>query len=183
MVKKLKLRDTDVKKPLSNSRHELFCQIYTSESEFFGNGTHSYAQAYDKDVKERKDASACAISANALLKNPMILQRINYLLNSQVGFNDVNTDKQLAFLIMQSADLRVKLAAIREYNQLKGRIKRKLEVSLVDKSDDELNAELAALEREQAEAEILLAQRQGQPVNVGGMPILTKEQKEAMQSQ
>jgi len=38
------------------------------------------------------------------------------------GFNDENVDKQHSFLLNQYADLKSKLGAIKEYNQLKGRI-------------------------------------------------------------
>ena len=40
------------------------------------------------------------------------------------GFNDENADKQLLFIMNQYGDLKSKVAAIREYNNLKARIRK-----------------------------------------------------------
>ena len=96
-----------------------------------------------------------------------------------MGLNDAFADKQLAFVMSQSADLRSKMAAIKEYNALKGRIKKKLELSFHDTSDAELDEELQAVERELLEAQAYLDQRKGK-APAPGMPMLTKEQEEGM---
>ena len=45
------------------------------------------------------------------------------------GFNNENVDKQHTFLLNQFSDLKTKLGAIKEYNELKGRIKKQIEHS------------------------------------------------------
>lgn len=181
-IKNLNLAISDSSKPLRNIHHEKFCHIYISESEFFGSGGRSYCEAYGKDWENPRDRSTSGTASTGLLKHPVVLQRISYLLNTQIGFNDSNVDKQLAFLITQSADLRVKLQAIREYNALRGRIKRRLEVSLVDQSDEELDSELEALQEEIARAERLQCNRNAAHT-IKGMPVLTPDQRAAMDAQ
>ena len=102
---------------------------------------------------------------------------IEALLEAKLGFSDAFADKQLAFCMSQSADLRTKLAAIREYNALKGRVKKKLELSFVDSSDEEVTSELKAIEDELEQAQALLDSRRTQAiVDVPGMPNLTDSQ-------
>jgi len=103
-------------------RQKLFCKLYAShDREFFGNGTESYKEVYDKvgDATARTNASK-------LLTNANILKEINRHLEVD-GFNDSFADKQLKFLMTQNADLRTKLSAIAEYNKLKARITQKMD--------------------------------------------------------
>lgn len=109
-------------------RQEMFCQLYTGESEMFGNGVASYVEAYDVDTsKPNWYKSACA-SSSRLLSSVKVCERINELLK-EGGLTDLNADKQLLFLINQHADFTSKLGAIREYNKLKSRITEKIEHS------------------------------------------------------
>lgn len=108
-----------VGQPLDNLKHEKFCQLYTSQ-EFFGNGVHSYIEAYQIDMsKQGAYKSACA-NASRLLTKDKIIQRIDDLIIDG-GLNDQYVDKQLLFLITQHADFKSKLGAIKEYNALKAR--------------------------------------------------------------
>lgn len=109
------------------AKQEKFCKLYASDAEFFGNGVESYAAAYGKVVTNKKDYMVCAAAASRLLKSVKVLDRINELLDSS-GLNDQHVDKQLAFLITQSADFKTKLGGIKEYNKLRGRIIDKLVV-------------------------------------------------------
>lgn len=179
----VKLSDENPNAPLRSPRQEKFCQLYTGAGEFFGNGYAAYVEAYNIDVLNPASNKAAYSSASMLLTKPMVLQRINFLLENQIGFNDAHVDKQLSILITQGADLRVKLGAIREYNALKGRVKKKLEISLDDKSEAELDQELDLLEREIAQAEALKAAREQEKTQKPGMPVLTEDQKMAMNSQ
>tara|TARA_R100000365_G_C2682856_1_gene27633 strand:+ start:79 stop:540 length:462 start_codon:yes stop_codon:yes gene_type:complete len=115
-----------------NFQQEDFCQLYVSpDRELFGNGVQCYLAIYGEEYfeKNRKPMSyQVAMSASSrLLSNVKVIDRINALLE-EGGFNDVNVDKQLLFLINQHADLKTKAAAIREYNSLRNRVKRELEV-------------------------------------------------------
>lgn len=107
-----------------NPQQEKFCRLYATDREFFGNGFQAYVEAYDVEPKGYK---AAMVSASRLLRNPKILDRINALL--EVTLNDQHVDKQLALVITQNADLKSKVAAIKEYNALRSRIKTKVELT------------------------------------------------------
>lgn len=132
---------------------ERFCRIYTSATEFFGNGTQSYIEAYDvqlvrgtrekleKGKRKKLTYESVREMARKLLTNLDILARCDELLE-EGGFNDVFVDKQLKFLMTQNADPRVKLGAIQEFNKLKQRIHEKStlvhQFANEDMSDEEL---------------------------------------------
>lgn len=110
---------------------EAFCVLYSSDQEFFCNGTQSYIRAFNITVGKNKDkgeVSNDAVRARAyeLLTKPHILKKINDLYETR-GMNDVFVDKQLEMLVTQNAELRTKLGAIQEYNKLKQRIINKQE--------------------------------------------------------
>lgn len=109
-----------------NPRQKMFCKLYASEQEFFGNGVESYVEAYDVDKSKPNWYKSAAASASRLLKKANVLLEINKLLEAD-GLNDPFVDKQLRFLITQNADLRTKLGAIGEYNKLKIRITKKID--------------------------------------------------------
>lgn len=108
-----------------NEKQLLFCKYFVSK-DFFGNGTHAYAEAYDKDLEDIKQYNVCKAAASELLTKPNILSRINEEL-TDAGLNDNFVDKQLLFTITQNADFSSKVKAISEYNKLKQRIVTKTE--------------------------------------------------------
>ena len=110
---------------LDNIKWEEFCNVYVSETEFFGNGVNSYVEVY-KPEKVGNWYKSAQGSASRLLSKAIIIDRINELLQIQ-GLNDMAVDKQLAFVIAQYSDLTNKVAAIKEYNKLKQRITDKSE--------------------------------------------------------
>lgn len=112
-----------------NLKQELFCQLYTSEKEFFGNGVQAYVEAYDPDTSKPNWYKTCVSAASRLLTNVKVIDRINELLEEQ-GLNDSFVDKQLKFIITQHADFGSKMAAIREYNKLKSRITDKTDINI-----------------------------------------------------
>ena len=103
-----------------NEKQLLFCKLFVSK-DFFGNGTHAYAEAYNKDLEDIKQYNVCKVAASELLTKPNILTRINEEL-TDAGLNDNFVDKQLLFTITQNADFSSKVKAISEYNKLKQRI-------------------------------------------------------------
>lgn len=107
---------------------ELFCQFFAVNYETFGNATQSYAKAYHIDLNRKGANHSCRSNGYRLLTNDDILARINQLL-SELVMNDTTVDMELAFLIAQKIDFGAKIAAIREYNNLKQRITRKIEIS------------------------------------------------------
>jgi hypothetical protein len=118
-----------------NQKQEQFCQLYVGQkSELFGNGTQCYLEVYgwydenDAQKTRRITYQTAMVNASRLLSNAKIIARINELLETG-GFNDENVDKQHLFLINQFADLKTKIAAIREYNELKSRIQKKIDIT------------------------------------------------------
>lgn len=109
-------------------QQELFCELYASDKEFFGNGVQSYAEAYGLDLSKPKDYSTAKSGAYENLTKPYILERINEIFEAH-GLNDTFVDKQLEKLIVQDADFNAKMKAIQEYNKLRARITEKKDVS------------------------------------------------------
>ncbi len=125
-ISKPKSKQTPMEKYKLNIQQEMFCQYYSSPSEYFGNGVQSYIQAYDIDVTMKGAYASAKSSASQLLTSSNICKRIESLL-TELGMNDMFVDKQLTFLISQHGDFGTKLGAIREYNKLKARITEKHE--------------------------------------------------------
>jgi len=132
-VKESTVTLTDPTKEGLSPQEQSFCEIYVSPTEFYGNGTQSYIEAFSVELvkgsnktKVPKGMKAMTIeavrqAAYKLLTKTDILTRINELLE-EGGLNDQFADKQLKHLITQHADPRVQLAALAEYNKLKSRI-------------------------------------------------------------
>ena len=142
-----------------NEQQKAFCREYAG-NEWFGNGVQAYCEAYKLDRRDLKDYNTAKSAAARLLTNDNILSYIDLLIE-EMGLNDQNVDKELAFLIKQKADLNTKLGAISEYNKLKGRILKKLDVTsggktLAPNYDNLTTAEKAQLYR-------LLKKSQGNP--------------------
>ncbi len=110
-------------------KQEKFCKLYATSRECFGNGTQAYAEAYDIDISKKGKITSARASASRLLTYDYIIRRIDKLLDLG-GFNDIDVDKELLFLIKQSANFNVKLGAIREYNSLRKRIVQKEELNI-----------------------------------------------------
>lgn len=109
-------------------QQELFCELYASDREFFGNGVQSYVEAYSVDTTKPGWYNTAKSGASENLTKPYILERIEEIFEAH-GLNDTFVDKQLEKLICQDADFRTKLGAIQEYNKMKGRITNKEEIS------------------------------------------------------
>ncbi len=110
-----------------NENQEMFCQLYATNKEFFGNGVQSYLEVYDIDKGKPNWYKTACSATSQLLSNIKVTSRINALLE-EGGLNDMFVDKQLGFLITQHSDFSNKLGAIREYNKLKQRITDKVKV-------------------------------------------------------
>lgn len=119
-VKPLTLKEL---KARLNIQQAHFCEIYTSDTEVIGNGCRSYAIAYGLDMSIESQYENAKSSASELLTNPNIYNYINALLDAG-GFNDMNADKQIAFLMNQQEDKRAKVSAIHEYNLIRNRVNR-----------------------------------------------------------
>jgi hypothetical protein len=125
-LEKLEAIEKSSKEDKLNPKQELFCKLYSSDKEFFGNGVQSYIEAYEINILKQGAYNGARSSAYDLLTNPHILKRIDELLEVK-GLNDSQVDKELLFVIQQKADLGSKVAAIREYNKLKQRITEKID--------------------------------------------------------
>lgn len=127
-LSEVKVEEPKPKKEKLDPKRERFCQLYSSDKEFFGNGVQTYIEVYEPDkTKPNWYKTACA-NASEILSNPRVFNRINEILEDK-GLNDSFVDKQLLFIINQHADFGSKVAAIKEYNKLKKRITEQHEVS------------------------------------------------------
>lgn len=113
--------------PLVNPQQELFCRLFASDVEFFGNGVKSYLKAFVRPPG-RPPLSYTVAKSNAwdLLSKPYILKRIDELLD--IHINDQIVDKNLGIVILQNADYRAKVQAIKEHNALKKRISKTVDI-------------------------------------------------------
>ena len=102
-------------------KNEIFCQLYASDREFFGNGTQSYIEAYDIDLSTKGAYKSAQAAASRLLSNVIILKRIHDIMEHAV-LNDEYVDKKMGFWIMQEANPMASIAAIKEYNKVKKRV-------------------------------------------------------------
>jgi hypothetical protein len=122
------------------ARRELFCRYYTQSGDNFGNATLSYADAFEYDLEELsrepvcdpdtgkkiedspydKQYHVCSVMSSRLLRNDEIQKRIIVRLNELL--KDEIVDSELAKIISQDRDNPSKVAAIREFNELRGRI-------------------------------------------------------------
>jgi len=109
-------------------KQKLFCEYFASDREFFGNGTQSYIEAYNIDLTKKGAYNVAKANAARMLTNANILKYINELFEAH-GLNDTFVDKQLEKLIIQDAEFSTKLQAIKEYNSLKQRITKKLDMT------------------------------------------------------
>lgn len=126
-IKKIRKSASKTERGLSPEQEE-FCLFYTSHKrELFGNGVRCYLEAYGKGKSKPMSFMVAAALASRLLTTVKIIARINELLETG-GFSNENVDKQHLFLINQHADLKTKLGAIKEYNELKERVKKKVEL-------------------------------------------------------
>lgn len=122
-------------------KEELFCQLFSSDREFFANGVESYAEAFDYDITEYRKYKVAQNGATRLLSKPIILNRINEMLELR-GLNDAFVDKQLELLITQNAEFSAKLGGIKEYNKLKARITDKQEMNITHKFEEMTDEQL-----------------------------------------
>ena len=143
---------TTLKNPKWELFAHLYAGHYTRE--IFGNGTQCYSLAYgyrDKindnlkkieELQHKKPAGYTVkvdalksnnrsmenisnVEAIRLLRKPMILERVNYLMDQLI--TNEYMDRELTFVAMQRGDLHAKVSAIREYNKVKDRTSEKLE--------------------------------------------------------
>jgi len=170
-----------------NPRQELFCRYYAQGEGTFGNATLSYAAAYEIELGDlskfdkngvlvvgkeyQADYNNCSTSASRLLRNVKMQARVTVLLNELL--KDEIVDAELAKVIKQDGDLTPTVAAIKEFNKLRGRIIDKTKIITEKFSMDDIRALLAPLPPERqdeiyailttaiADAELLRSSAQG----------------------
>lgn len=116
-----------------NDEQKKFCELYAIGS-MRGNGVQCYIEAYEVDITQQGAYNSARANASRLLTQDSILSYIRDLFEDK-DLNDTVVDNELAFVIKQNADFGSKVAAIKEYNQLKARITKKIEMQ-VNGADD-----------------------------------------------
>lgn len=104
-----------------SDKHKLFCWFYVTDKDCFGNATKAYQKVYK--VKSK----VAGASGPRLLANVRLQEYKNKLLSD--FFTDEVIDNELSYLILQNKDLKSKVAAIKEANNLKGRIVEKKDIT------------------------------------------------------
>lgn len=121
----------EIGKQLSLTTKQIdFAKYYTEATEQFGNGVRAAGKAYNLNPDDKNQRNRCSVYSSNNLKHHGILTLIDILLSAD-GLNDSYVDKQLLFLISQHSDLKVKGLAIKEYNALKNRTKKMIEINNV----------------------------------------------------
>lgn len=108
---------------------EMFCNYYAGiGQETFGNGTTSYMQAYNKPGRRYStNYESSRAAAAKLLANPSVLKRVDEILKSYN--NNETVDKERAWIIVQRENPIAKIMAIKSYDDLVGRITKKIKLS------------------------------------------------------
>lgn len=134
-----------------NPKHEVFCQLYAGlgDRALMANGTLSYMEAFGIvapthkiQIKKKGEAkywgyhpkyNTARTESHKLLTKPNIKARIHSLFKTL--FSPDLVDAELLKVIMQDEDPKAKVLGIREFNELKGRITKKLKLSGTLKSN------------------------------------------------
>lgn len=138
-------------------KQDMFCRFYTDpmSPDTVLNMTNSYAAAYGYDFDSysreyptdatgkiigksewERAQNSCAANASALIRNNKIKERINDLYSEMM--NDVSVDRELVRIIFHAPKASDRISAIKEYNALKQRITKKLDLTTKGES---LNSE------------------------------------------
>lgn len=138
--------------PLRNVSHELFCRYYCSPS-LRGNAVQSYIRAIKApEPKNQKEYNRLSAQAHVVLNRSDVGARIREIHGCVVNHSMV--DGELAFLVMQYTDLKTKLGAIKEYNELTGRKLSKEQTTLPTARENVLS-KLFGQNNDVQEAEVL----------------------------
>ncbi len=140
MKQKAKNKKKVAKKSKLKPSEEIFCRLYTQNSQLRSNGTMCYAKAFGYDLDKlstkkpllsrdpieygesdyEKSHLVCRVMAHKLLTKTNIQKRMVVLLNELL--TDEFVDSELAKVVAQDHELPSKMAGIREFNKLKQRI-------------------------------------------------------------
>lgn len=123
-AKKSKAKNLDELADELNEPQKLFCDLYITDRECFGNAAKSYRTAYNMTPKQYKTTKA---NAHRLLRKPHVIAYIDKLRDDV--FNEKFADRELTTLMKQNRDLPSKAAAIKEFNKLKQRITEKTDIT------------------------------------------------------
>lgn len=115
-MKRTKEIECDLEKLTEKQR--LFCYLYLTDRECFGNASKSYMVAYNLSPRHN---NAARVSAHQNLTKPNILAYMNMLLDENMS--TVSVEREHCKLILQDKDLPTKMKAIKLWYRLKNRVK------------------------------------------------------------
>lgn len=104
-----------------NEKQKLFCFLYVTDKDCFGNVTKAYKKAYNCTLVVANK------NAHRFMVNNGIIAYIDKLLLD--FYNEHEADTQLSYLMKQNKDTVTKLGAIKEFNKLKNRITEKVDLT------------------------------------------------------
>ena len=123
-----------------NPNQKLFCEHYAGGGEYFGNAVWSYILAYDIEIPlkrygelsetQKSIYDSAKVDASRLLTKVNIQKKCNELVDFLI--KDEIVDRELVKVIMQNDELSSKVSAIKEYNALKQRVTKTLNLGASD---------------------------------------------------
>jgi hypothetical protein len=107
-----------------NERQRRFCELYTNHDEHRGNGIQCYAMAYNVDLSKPGSYNAAKVNASRLLTKDNVLKYMAAIFEHS-GLNDLAANQELLFTIRQNADFGSKVAGLRLWYDLNGKLNNK----------------------------------------------------------
>lgn len=113
-------------------QEERFCLLYALKSDMLFDAYECYLQVFEEECAGL-NRKAIVARARRLLEKTEVTKRINQLLHNPVdGLSDQVADRQLYHLMMQNADLNVKLRAIEMYKKEVGKFVKRSETKNIN---------------------------------------------------
>lgn len=130
-----RINTTDPSEPLSLAKHEAFAQLYVNNQSTFGNATVCYALVYGFEIKESPEVgpekakanyNTCSVNGAKMLGRTKVRNRVNWLMDQL--YNEINADRQTAYVMQQNHNLGAKMLAVKEFNRVQQRVESKMKV-------------------------------------------------------
>lgn len=113
-------------------QEEKFCLLYALKSDMIFDAYECYLQVYEEE-SAGLNRKAIVARARRLLEKNEVTKRINQLLHNPVdGLSNEVADRQLYHLMMQNADMNVKLRAIEMFKKEAGKFVKRTETKNIN---------------------------------------------------
>lgn len=130
-------KEENIKKDILSPEQRIFCELYYNPGEFFSNATWAYIKSHNYDIPmlpvsqlttaEKRKYKVARSAAYQALTSINIIVEGKKILKSNI--HDNFFDNQMVRTASQDKDWASKMAAVKEYNQLKSRILKKIDLT------------------------------------------------------